>query len=193
MAGHRFNPEKADRLIDPQREKLISPSQMAKILDIQPQDTIADLGAGNGFFALPFAKLTKEKLIAVDIEPKMLQKLKARAQEAKVHNIEYVESDLETLQLGNETVDKVITAFVLHEVRDLNQVLSHIHTMLKPAGMALLLEWEKVESESGPPIQERILSKDMLEIVKEHPFSAAIHQINEAQYGVLLTKLVEKQ
>ncbi|KAB7704464.1 hypothetical protein F9802_17395 [Bacillus aerolatus] len=54
MTGHRFNPEKADLLIDPKREKLISPSQMAEILDIQPHDTIADLGAGNGFFALPF-------------------------------------------------------------------------------------------------------------------------------------------
>lgn len=164
MSGHRFNPEKADLLIDPKREKLISPSQMAKILDIQSHDMIADLGAGNGFFALLFSKITKGKLIAVDIEPKMLQKLKERAQEAGVRNIEYVESDLENLQLENETVDKVITAFVLHEVGDLDQVLSHIYTMLKTDGRALLLEWEKVESESGPPIQSAFHRKKCLKL-----------------------------
>lgn len=188
MSGHRFNPEKAELLIDPNREKLVSPTKMAEILNIQQDDIIADLGAGNGFFAIPFAKITKQKLIAVDIEPLMLEKLKERAENEGIDNIDYIVSSLENIELKHESVDKVITALVLHEVKDLKQVLSHIFNILKNNGRALIIEWEKVESESGPPLHERISSEDMFKAVSNFSFTPSIQKINDFQYGVLLHK-----
>jgi ubiquinone/menaquinone biosynthesis C-methylase UbiE len=188
MSGHRFNPAKADLLIDPKREELLSPAKMAELLGITQEDTIADLGAGNGFFSIPFAKLTKGKIIAVDIEPMMLEKLKTRAEDAGVTNIEYVESSLEELAFKPESVEKVITSLVLHEVKDLDKVLLHIFHMLKPHGRALIIEWEKVESKSGPPLHERIPSESLLNSVKKLQVEASVHKINDAQYGIVFEK-----
>ena len=189
MGGHRFNPEKADLLVDPKREETLSPTKMAELLELKPGEIIADLGAGNGFFAIPFARKTKEKLVAIDIEPLMLEKLKERAREAGIKNIEYKVSSLENLQLEGGTFDKILTALVLHEVSDLQGVLSSIHKALKPNGKALIIEWEKVETDSGPPLQERISSEEMVEIVQKLPFNTTVHKLNDAQYGVLLEKI----
>ncbi|NMD71221.1 class I SAM-dependent methyltransferase [Bacillus sp. DNRA2] len=188
MSGHRFNPKKAELLIDPKREKLLSPAKMADLLRITQDDTIADLGAGNGFFSIPFAKMTKKKLIAVDIEPQMLEKLKGRAADEGVSNIEYVESSLEDMEFQQESVDKVITSLVLHEVKDLDQVLIQIFNMMKPKGRALIIEWEKVESESGPPLHERISSEELANTVKKLQVEASVHKINELQYGIVFAR-----
>lgn len=54
LAGHRFNPDKADKLLDRKRRELVPPEQVIKELNVNQENVIADLGAGNGFFTLPF-------------------------------------------------------------------------------------------------------------------------------------------
>jgi 2-polyprenyl-3-methyl-5-hydroxy-6-metoxy-1,4-benzoquinol methylase len=71
--GHRFNPEKASKLLDPKRKQLISVETVIRLLEIKDNDVIADLGAGNGYFSIPMAKSTDMEIYAIDIEPKMLQ------------------------------------------------------------------------------------------------------------------------
>lgn len=80
MVGHRFKPEKAEKLLDPKRRELIPPDKVMEILDVQKSDIVADLGAGNGYLTIPLAEQTGEVVYAVDIEPKMLELLKARAE-----------------------------------------------------------------------------------------------------------------
>lgn len=89
MAGHRFHPEKAEKLLDPKRKEIIAPEQAIEILQIGIQDVIVDLGAGNGYFTVPMAKKTKEKVYAVDVQQEMLEFLKKHAEKEQVDNIEY--------------------------------------------------------------------------------------------------------
>lgn len=97
MVGHRFNPEKAEKLLDPKRKQYISPEKVNSFLQINKDDVIADLGAGNGFFTVPFAKETKKKVYAIDVQDDMLQLLKKHASNEKVENIEYILGDLKKL------------------------------------------------------------------------------------------------
>jgi 16S rRNA A1518/A1519 N6-dimethyltransferase RsmA/KsgA/DIM1 with predicted DNA glycosylase/AP lyase activity len=83
MAGHIFNPEHADKLLDPKRIELLPPEKIIDELTLRNDDIIADLGAGNGFFTLPLAKNTSQTVYAVDIEPKMLELLKKRAKKRR--------------------------------------------------------------------------------------------------------------
>lgn len=134
---------------------------------MKSDDTVADLGAGVGYFTIPIAKHS-DHVVAVDIEPKMLEMLKENANHEQITNIEYRVSDLEHIQLEDNTVDKIIVAFVLHEVPNLDQALNEIKRILKPGGKGLILEWEAVEMEAGPPLHERIPSGDFFEILKKH-------------------------
>ncbi|WP_299095373.1 class I SAM-dependent methyltransferase [uncultured Metabacillus sp.] len=89
MAGHRFKPDKADKLLDPKRRELVSPEQVVKELKVKKENIIADLGAGNGFFTIPLAKATEQEVYAVDIEEKMLNLLRENANSEKIGNIQY--------------------------------------------------------------------------------------------------------
>ncbi|EGL82346.1 Methyltransferase type 11 [Caldalkalibacillus thermarum TA2.A1] len=158
MTGHRFHPDKADKLVDPKRREKLNPDALLSKLGFKDGERIADLGAGNGFFTLPMAKISSEPVYAVDIEPQMLAKLKERAEKEGLDHIRYIESDLESITLEDHAVDKVFIAFVLHEVGNLSKALCEVKRILKPGGKGLILEWEAVEMEEGPPLHERIHS-----------------------------------
>jgi 16S rRNA C967 or C1407 C5-methylase (RsmB/RsmF family) len=68
------------------REKEEDCTTMVKHLNVQSGQTVCDLGSGNGFYTLWLAKLVGEKgrVLAVDIQPEMLQMLKQSAEREKI-------------------------------------------------------------------------------------------------------------
>lgn len=184
MTGHRFNPEKADKLIAPQRKELIDLEKVVELLDIQETDSLADFGAGNGFFTIPFAEKTKETVYAVDIEPKMLDLLKERAEQVGAGNIQYIESNLEEIELDDHLVNKGIVAFVMHEIPNMVKALAEFTRIIRPNGRLLILDWEAVESEMGPPLHHRISSTDMQAFLKKNGLNSKITLLHEAIYAI---------
>ncbi|MEQ6377400.1 class I SAM-dependent methyltransferase [Bacillaceae bacterium S4-13-58] len=184
MTGHRFKPEKAEKLLDPKRTKLILPEKVIEYLDIQENDVVADLGAGNGFLTIPLAQKNKADVFAVDIEPKMLDLLKERAQTEKLNNIHYIVSDLEDIKMDSAQVNKTVIAFVMHEIPNLEKALSEFKRITKSGGRILIIDWEAIESEVGPPLHERISSAKMESFLKEKGFSTKVYKPNESVYAI---------
>nr|WP_285890655.1 methyltransferase domain-containing protein [Halalkalibacter oceani] len=164
------------------RKELIPPNMVIEMLDLNMKDTVADLGAGNGYFTLPIAKGVKKTVYAVDIEPKMLEMLKVNAVEEQIDNINYVVSDIENIQL--DLVNKALITFVIHEVPNLDKALCEIKRILKPGGQLLLLEWEAVETEMGPPLHERIPSQKLGELLRGNGFDIEVTHLNPAIYAI---------
>lgn len=187
MARHRFNPENIHKLHDPKRAKLLPQEDILRKLNIAPGDRVADLGAGSGYFTLPIAKATGTNVYAVDIELKMLDELKRRAEAANIHHIRYIVGDVEDIPLEDDVVDKVMVAFVLHEVGNLSNALKEIKRILKPGGKGLVLEWEAVKSEMGPQAARRIPSARLEETLQRHGFDTVLTHPHETYYAIELT------
>ncbi|MDQ0482622.1 class I SAM-dependent methyltransferase [Guptibacillus hwajinpoensis] len=184
MVSKRFKPSNAGRLLDPKRREFISPEQVMTELNVKATDHVADLGAGNGYFTLPLAKAA-EKVYAVDIEKQMLDLLRKRVSETGgADNIDYVVSSLEEINLPNSVADKAVAAFVVHEVPDLTRAFREFKRIIKPGQKLLILEWEAIEMDLGPPIEERISSAKMKEIFVENGLEPVVQHFNEAVYGV---------
>lgn len=184
MTGKRFKPGKADRLLDPKRKEIISPEQVIAHLRVKATDYVADLGAGNGYFTLPLAEAA-EKVYAVDIEKQMLDLLQKRVSEENLAgHIEYVVSSLEMINLVDHVADKAIAAFVIHEVPDLTRAFQEFKRIIKPGQQLLVLEWEAIEMDMGPPLHERISSEKMMQVFKENGLEPEIHHFHESVYGV---------
>ncbi|PYZ92350.1 SAM-dependent methyltransferase [Salipaludibacillus keqinensis] len=166
MVGHRFNPAKADKLIDPKRKSLIDSEWVAKKLEFSENANLMDLGAGNGYFTLPLAELTSGDVYAVDIEPEMLGLLGVRAQEKNADNIGLIEADLEDIPLGDHTVDASVAAFVIHEVEDRVKAFREINRIMKPSSQGVIIEWAQVKGESGPPLHERLNPNTLIQEMK---------------------------
>ncbi|WP_077324845.1 class I SAM-dependent methyltransferase [Virgibacillus siamensis] len=182
MTDKRFNPEKAHKLMSADRRKKLPPDEVIKYMDLEQNHNVADLGAGTGYFTIPISKQTKE-VYAVDIEPKMLEMLKENAAEEGLKNIHYVESDLDHIQLEDNSADWIMCSFVIHEVPDVNQTLQEIKRILKPDGQLFMIEWEAVETDSGPPLNHRIPSENLMKSLELNGFHAELIQLNPENYA----------
>jgi ubiquinone/menaquinone biosynthesis C-methylase UbiE len=104
--------------------------------------TAIDIGSGMGYFTLPLCRLVGEtgRVIAVDIQPRMLNALEKRAR--KVGALRQLKTQLGTPQgLGiNEKADFVLTFWMLHEVPNQDHLMREIQITLKEEGVYLLVE-----------------------------------------------------
>ena len=189
MTERRFNPAHMAKLDNPERKKLIAPEASLAKLNIGDQSDVLDLGAGLGFFAIPAATQTSGTVYALDVAKEMLHELQARAAKASLDNVAYIQGEIEQIPLDDEQVDHIIASMVLHEVEPLEQGLAEIKRVLKPGGTVLCVEWEKVETEQGPPLNHRIHSKDMKKAVEGSGFKRIdITHPSEAVYVMTFQK-----
>lgn len=167
MAGHRFNPEHAQKLDSPERRELLPPQKILEDFGLESSDVVLDMGAGTGYFTLPAAGMT-ERVIALDVEPRMLALLEKRLQDQNVTNVELREGKIEEIPVEDGSVDKVIASFILHETDDLDQVIQEMKRVIKPGGKTLIIEWEKKETDQGPPLAHRLDIKDLKQQLEAH-------------------------
>lgn len=182
--GHRFDPKHMEKLVNPERRKMLPPEEILKLLDVQTEHTVADIGCGPGFFTIPLATVA-EDVYGVDVSPEMLRMLKERADEQGLNNITLVESPAEHIALADAAVDRAICSLVLHEVDDLAQTLSEFKRILRSGGKLLLIEWEKKSAEMGPPLHIRLAPDELLAALAQAGFKGAVSRPNPEQYIIV--------
>ncbi len=105
-------------------------------------DTAVDLGCGMGYFSIPMAELVGDrgKVIAVDLQERMLAGLRGRAEKAKL--LERIKTHRCTQnQIGiSEEVDFILAFWMVHEVHNSRSFLEQIRVMLKAGGRLLIAE-----------------------------------------------------
>jgi ubiquinone/menaquinone biosynthesis C-methylase UbiE len=101
--------------------------------------TVIDLGAGTGQFALAAAGAVR-RVIAVDVSPVMLDRLRAKLGASGTDNVECVAGGFLTYEHRGEPADLVYTRLALHHLPDFwkARALVRMAEMLKPAGMLRL-------------------------------------------------------
>jgi ubiquinone/menaquinone biosynthesis C-methylase UbiE len=186
--GHLFEHHKASKLLDPKRQEMVPVEKVLQLLQLKKDDLVADLGCGNGYLTLPIAEEVDTKVHAVDLQQEMLEYLQHRAGEAGVTNIEYEKSSLEYLSFNKNTLDKIVSAFVLHEVPNLTKVFQDLSDMLKDDGLWLILDWEAVESEMGPPLEERIPSGELVQQLETAGFETEVGHLHPSVYYIVVRK-----
>lgn len=106
-------------------------------------ETIADIGAGTGYFSIPLAQAVAPtgRVLAVDIQPEMLALLRRAARNAGVDNIEPVLASKADPRLPAGTVDKVLLVDAYHEFSHPLEVMQGIRAALAPGGRVYLVEY----------------------------------------------------
>jgi len=168
MGDHRFNPVKKDKLFNDDRIERLKPKEMLLNFGLDKGDCFADIGAGNGFFAIPAAEIVGENghIFAVDIENIMLADLISRAKEAGVsERIEIVKSTKYAAHLTGK-VDYMLFSYLIHEVDKKDFFLENYFRYLKSGSTAVFVEWSKNEDVDGPPLEHRIGREELKEIVE---------------------------
>ena len=137
--------------------------------DIKPNATIADFGAGHGFFAVAFSKIVgpSGQVFAIDVLPQALEAIKSRARLEGIFNIKIIHANLEKSNgsaLENESCDFVFVANVLFQVPDKSALLNEARRILKASGSLAVIEWKPYTS-VGPPKNYRMTEEELRQMI----------------------------
>ena len=134
----------------PEREAEEKTSTLIENLEIRSQDRIADIGAGSGYHVFRMAPLAAEGVVyAVDIQPEMLEVIERRKKTSGIENIELIAGDEKSVNLPENSVDKVLMVDVYHEFSYPAEIMASIIKALRPGGKVYLIEY-RGEDESIP-------------------------------------------
>lgn len=158
--GRLFDPAQSHRLENPERPKYMPVDELVSRLEIASGMTVGDIGAGTGYFALPIARvaLPNGKVLAVDMQDEMLEKLRVKLDQPGVpRNIDLVQGSATGTNLPSHVCDAVLIANVWHELDDQAATLKEMARILKPHGRLAILDWRPdVEEPPGPPLHHRV-------------------------------------
>jgi SAM-dependent methyltransferase len=145
---HRFDPARAALLDDPARLAWVPPEEVLRLLAAPEAGLVVDFGAGTGMYAAALARLRPDlRVLALDEQPPMLERLAARAASEGLANVEPIGP--EALAGVSGRVDRVLALNVLHELGD--DALKALVALLRPEGAALIIDWNaEVERPAGP-------------------------------------------
>lgn len=162
---HKFDVREKQLLLSEEREAILQPEKLLTALGLKPGHTIADIGCGPGFFALPAARIVGEygRVLAGDIQGEMLTAVRSRATEAGLENVRVVKTGEVEIPIVPESCDFVLLAFVLNEIEQRATFLHRAARLLKPSGRLAVLEWQIRDEVSGPPLSERIPPEELEE------------------------------
>lgn len=130
-------PEFLANLIDnPLRRRIQPPDQMPVRHGIAPGMTVLEVGPGNGRYSVALARYLGEsgKVICVDIEPKMIERVSQRAQAAGVTNLEARLADVYQLPFEDCSIDAACMITVIGEIPQPLRAMHEIHRVLTPSG-----------------------------------------------------------
>ena len=132
----------------PDREREERPEVLVENLDLEPDDVVADLGAGTGYFTFRIAPLVPEgRVYAVDIQPEMLRIVEARAEEDGVSNVAPVLGTATSPGLRPGSTDLTLVVDSYHEFSHPAEMLAAIFEATRPGGRLVLVEYRAEDPE----------------------------------------------
>lgn len=136
------------------------PAELLEQLNLKDGMVVCDMGCGDGYHAFQMAPMVgpSGKIIAVDIQPEMLQELSRKMKQTEIHNIDTVLGELWDPKLDAESVDLLLMVDVYHEFAYPVQMLSAIRQSLKKDGLVALVEF-RAEDPTVPIKPEHKMSK----------------------------------
>jgi cyclopropane fatty-acyl-phospholipid synthase-like methyltransferase len=146
----------------PDRDAWQKPEEVLAALHLEPASSVADLGAGTGYFSVRLAKLIPAgKVFAADIEPDMVRYLGERAQREHLANLTPILSGADAANLP-EPVDLILVVDTYHHIGNRSQYFAKLKSSLRPNGRIAIVDF-KADSPSGPPVEYRISPKKVIE------------------------------
>lgn len=157
--------KKVAYLDDPEKRGDIPPEQLLQMLPVKKNGSMLDLGAGSGYFTIPFAKVMAGSVYALDMDANMLEVIRSKAKKEEITNIETIPGRADHIPLSDQSVDLVLASLVLHEVEQLSDSLQQVKRVLKDNGNFVCIELEKKDNpaHNHPRIASSVMEQEIMD------------------------------
>lgn len=175
---HGFtNPEEwSERWDTPERHAWQQPEKVVEFLQLEPGDTVADIGAGTGYFTVRLARAVGAggRVLAVDIESEMLEFIADRAEREGVgEQVQTVLAEPDDPKLPDGRVDTILTVNTWHHIDDRIEYLGLLSRDLAPDGRLVIVDFREGELPVGPPAGHKIPREELIAELRRGGFELA--------------------
>lgn len=126
----------------PSRATEERPQQAINALKLKPTDVVADIGAGTGYMSFRLGALVpKGKVLAVDIQPEMLDIIESIKRERHITNVEPVLASVTDPHLPPNSIDLALMVDTYHEFSHPREMMEALVRALNPHGRVVLVEY----------------------------------------------------
>lgn len=143
-------------LDDPARDAWQRPDDVLRALELEPAMTVADVGAGTGYFAVRLARaVPRGEVIATDLGPEMVGFLNERARREQLPNLRAIVATPRASGLASGSVDRILVVHVWHHLANRGEYARDLAAALRPGGRLLVVDFDQA-AHRGPPAHMRV-------------------------------------
>jgi precorrin-6B methylase 2 len=134
----------------PEREREELPEVVIAHLELEPDDVVADVGAGSGYFSVRIAPhVPRGRVLAVDVQPEMIEVLERRRRETGLDHLTPILGTVTDPRLPAGGVDVVLMVDAYHEFSHPREMMEQIVSSLAPDGRVVLVEYRGEQPDTG--------------------------------------------
>ena len=153
-----------------------APEKNIEQLELQPNNVVADFGAGGGAYTIAAAKAlqTTGKVYAIDVQKDLLTRLENTCREQHLGNVGFIWGDLEHMggtKLRDNSVDVAIVSNVLFQTTDKKIVLEEMKRILRNQGKLMLIDWTGSFNNLGPTPEQVFPELEARKLVESLTFT----------------------
>lgn len=159
-------------LDNPERDAYQKPHEVITALELREGEVIADIGAGSGYFTFRLARHVGAagRVYAVDVSPDMIVHLNRRIRDLNVKNVVSILAAPDDPLLPDASVDRFFICDTWHHIENHDRYLALLKKMLRPGGEVVMVDYKKVETPVGPPMEMRISRDDLVKEMERNGF-----------------------
>ena len=156
--GRLFPPQDLGLLEAPDRDIWQHPDQVMDELAVAEASTVADIGAGSGWFTIRLARRVGPNgtVYAEDVQSEMLAAISRRVTAEGLLNVKTVLGQESDPRLPAKALDAVLMVDAYHEIEDRVTFLRNLAKALKPQGRLGVIDFNLKGGGPGPPTEERV-------------------------------------
>jgi SAM-dependent methyltransferase len=189
LARHPWTRAEAVALLEsPQRRRSEDPAALWRHARLRAGETVVDVGAGTGYYAVPAARLVGPtgRVYALDLSRDLVGLMRERREREGLRQLLPRRSAIDRIPLPSGSADVVLLANVLHDIP--STTLAEAVRLLKPGGRFLNMDWIKGRTPGGPPLAIRLAPSEAERLLAGHGLRAVERwRLGPWHYGLTLT------
>lgn len=153
----------AKRFDDPARDAWQKPADVVRLLDVHEGMTVADIGAGTGYFEPYLAKAVGPKgtVLALDVEATLVDYMQKRMTRDGLSQVRAAKIPYDSPELPDGQVDRILIVDTWHHIGFREAYSGKLAKALRPDGRLAIVDFT-LEATDGPPREHRIAPEKVI-------------------------------
>ena len=162
-------------LDEPGRDEWQKPGLVVAAAGLADDHVVADIGAGTGYFEVHLSRAVgaRGRVLALDVNPNLVEHMKQRFHDAGLNNVEARVLQHDDPGLEPDSLDRVLIIDLWHHLHDRVGYGRKLRAALRPEGRLLVID-RGTDSSHAPPVEMRISVETVIGELTAAGFSARV-------------------